>query len=98
MKSIAAFLLVCAGMAQLSLPNTEPKFRPLEDYFMIFPMIEKDFDNWRGEGTAVFLKDKLVLTPGAGSMKGLVHTTTSMEPEAVKSWEVQVDLDMGNDN
>jgi len=60
-------------------------------------MTSKDFTNWNSHGASVFLKEKLVLTPGVESMKGLVHTTKSMPPGAITGWEAHVDLDIGND-
>lgn len=79
------------------LPSTDPNFRPLEDQFLIFPMTSKDFTNWNAHGTAVFLKDKLVLTPGVENLKGLVHATKPMPTSAIKGWEAHVDIDLGSD-
>ena len=92
-----ALILGVALAQQLVLPSTDPNFRPLEDQFLLFPMTSKDFSNWNSHGTGVFLKDKLVLTPGIENMKGLVHSTKSMPPAAINGWETHIDLDIGND-
>lgn len=93
---IFATLLLIALAQDIVLPSTDPNFKPLEDQFLMFPMTQKDFSNWNSHGTAVFLKDKLVLTPGIENMKGLVHTTKSMPREAMNGWETHVDLDIGS--
>jgi hypothetical protein len=72
-------------------------YQPVEDQFLLFPMIEKDFERWQTEGAAVFLRDKAVLTPGVENMKGLVHTKKPLDTAVIRNWEVQVDIDMGND-
>jgi hypothetical protein len=60
-------------------------------------MTSKDFSNWDASGTAVFLKDKLIITPGIENMKGIVYTTKSMPSSAIKGWEAHLDIDLGND-
>ena len=43
--------------------NTDPNFKAVEDAFLLFPLIEKDYYNWNTLGSAVFLREKAILTP-----------------------------------
>lgn len=61
-------------------------------------MVAKDFENWQAVGSAVFLKQKLVLAPGVENMKGVVYTTKSMPLSSVRGWEAHIDLDIGSDS
>ena len=60
----------------------------------MFPLIEKDYSNWNTLGSAVFLKEKAVITPQVGDRRGLIHTTKpNMTPN---HWMAIVDFKMGN--
>ena len=53
----------------------DPSYAPIENQFLIFPMVEKDFWNWGSQGSAVFMENKAVLAPEASGRKGLIYTT-----------------------
>jgi hypothetical protein len=68
----------------------------MEEQCLLFPMTSKDFDNWETAGTAVFLKDYLVVSPSSSNLKGIAYAKNSLPTEAIKNWEAHIDLDMGN--
>jgi len=78
---IAKTLLVLCLFNSLSRAQVEeedrsdPGFKAIEEQFLIFPLLEKDYDAWNTMGSAVFLKDSAILTPQVPSRKGLMYTT-----------------------
>jgi len=58
-------------------------------------MTGKDFENWQTEGTAVFLKNQLVLSPDSSNLKGVAYTTHETTTDALKGWIAQIDIDIG---
>lgn len=88
-----------ADTAKFALPATDPNFRPLEDQFLIFPLTTKDYSNWNSVGTAVFLKDKAVITPGGlKHLKGNIHTTKPIQADYIDAWEAHLDIEMGQED
>lgn len=75
--------------------DSDPNFAPAEDQFLIFPMLEKDYENWNSLGSAVFLQNKAVLAPEASLRKGLIHTT---KPNEFKDhWYAVLDFNIGRE-
>lgn len=93
------FLALLSVRAQdLVMPDSEHNFRPMEEQWLIFPMTNKDFNNWQTEGSAVFLRNHLVVSPGSKNLKGLVYNTNPTSTGSVKGWIAEFDLDLGNDD
>ena len=40
------------------------------DHYLQFPILKKELDNWKTQGTTVFLKDKVVLVPQVKDKRG----------------------------
>ena len=74
-------------------PDTDPSYEPIENQFLLFPMVEKDFWNWNSLGSAVFLENKAVIAPEATNRKGLIHT---MQPNPnADHWYAVLDFNIG---
>lgn len=95
---ISVLLLTLALAQDLVMPDSEPNFRPMEDQWLIFPMTNKDFSNWQTEGSAVFLRNHLVVSPGSKNLKGLVYNTNPTPTGSVRGWIAEFDLDLGNND
>ena len=75
--------------------SSDPAFAPIQNQYLIFPMIEKDFWNWSSQGSAVFLENKAVIAPEASGRKGLIHTN---QPNMKKDhWYAIMDFNIGRD-
>ena len=74
--------------------NTDPNFKAIEEQFLMFPLVEKDYDNWNTMGSALFLRDKALLTPTVKDRRGLMYTTKP-NPKP-NHWLVHVDFKIGN--
>jgi hypothetical protein len=44
-------------------PDSDPKFEALEEQYLMFPMIKKDYAQWKTVGTSIFLENKAVIVP-----------------------------------
>jgi len=76
--------------------DPDENFAPVEDSFLMFPLTDKDYQNWESEGTAVLHKSKAIIVPETEGSKGMIFTTTP-NPSA-KAWNAQIDFDFGNAN
>ena len=72
-----ALVSSCLVYAESEIPEDfpeDPSYLPIEDQFLIFPMMRNDFRLWNSMGSAVFLKNKAMLAPETKNTKGLIHT------------------------
>ena len=87
--------LVSAGGGLEERHSVDPSYAPLKDQYLMFPMLEHDFENWNSLGSAIFLNNKAVITPEAKNRKGLIHTR---EPNPnYKHWYAALDFNIGRD-
>ena len=62
----------------------------------MFPFIKKDLENWQTLGSAVFLTNKVVLTPEAINRKGIIHTTKPLSKDHTRAWVAIVDVEISS--
>lgn len=74
----------------------DPDLKAIEHQFLIFPLTHKDFENWQSLGSAVFLRNKAVLTPEANFRKGIIHTTKPISKDFTQAWVAYMDFSIGN--
>jgi len=75
--------------------GTDPPYSPIENQFLLFPMVEKDFWNWGSVGSAVFLKNKAILAPEVSNRKGAIHT---LQPNPKQDhWYAVLDFNIGRE-
>jgi len=66
----------------------------VESHYLDFPITNKDFDHWETRGTAVHLRDKLVVVPETKHATGMLY---SANPNPIsKSWLMDFEVNMGN--
>ena len=97
MLSLASLVLAGGSAAQdlNERPDTDPAYAPIENMFLLFPMLEKDYWNWGSAGSAVFLENKAVIAPEASNRKGLIHTTQpNPKPD---HWYAVLDFNIGRE-
>ena len=96
LKLIVLTLIGSLVRAQDGKPDTDPAFHPIEEGFLMFPMLQKDYENWNSVGTSIFLKNKAVIAPDSGDLlRGFIHTT---KPNPNKdAWVAHLEVDIGNE-
>ena len=92
------FTSVCIVSAQSEIPEDypeDPNYKPLENLFLLFPMMRSDFKLWNSMGSAVFLKNKAIIAPEAKNTKGLIHAKNVNTN--IENWMVDINLGIGRD-
>lgn len=79
MISLAFLLLV--NLVQAEQSASEPTFQLVESHSLEFPVTQKEFSNWFSYGSAIIMKNRVVIAPEVQDKKGALQAT-ALAPEA----------------
>ena len=74
-------------------PMNDPNCMPVETHYLVFPLLQKDFNNWSTNYSSVILRDKVIVSPESQGLRGFIHTVT---PNPIKeNWIARIDFNIG---
>ena len=76
--------------------DLELDLKAIENQFLMFPLTSKDYENWETRGSAVFLKNRVVIVPEVMMTTGIIHAKKPLAKDFSAAWIAVVEVDIGS--